>query len=54
MSLLQHAARSLAEHAEARLRFLMEAGTQLDASLDLMTTLHTLAVVLVPSSATSA
>jgi GAF domain-containing protein len=47
MSLVEHAARSLTE-PEARLRFLMEAGTQLDGSLDLMTTLQTLAVILVP------
>ena len=47
-TLLEHAARSPAEHAETRLRFLMDAGTRLDASLDLTTTLQALAAVLVP------
>jgi serine phosphatase RsbU (regulator of sigma subunit) len=45
---LERAARARAESAEGRALFIAEAGTSLDGSLDLRTTLHTLARVVVP------
>jgi serine phosphatase RsbU (regulator of sigma subunit) len=45
---LERAARARAEAAEGRALFMAEAGTSLDGSLDLRTTLHTLARVVVP------
>jgi serine phosphatase RsbU (regulator of sigma subunit) len=45
---LERAARARAEAAEGRALFIAEAGTSLDGSLDLRTTLHTLARVVVP------
>lgn len=45
---LERAARAAAQRAEERAAFLAEAGMQLDASLDLRTTLDTLARIAVP------
>ncbi len=48
---LERAARAAAQRAEERAAFLAEAGMQLDASLDLRTTLDTLARIAVPTLA---